>query len=129
MKNKHRFLEIVRFCTGGVISVGVYYITLYALTEFAKIWYPISSIFGSVLMYGISFLFQKFLTFKNKETKTIPKQLILYFSMAIIFLVTNSFLLFVMVEYLHLKYLIAQIFLTCVLSIISYLTTKKIFAH
>ncbi len=121
--------RILLFCLGGVISVGIYYLILYTFTEYLKIWYPISATIGSVIMYSFSFLFQKFITFGNKETKAMKKEMALYFSMAISFLLANSILLYVLVEFVHLKYLIAQAILTIVLSIVSYVITKRILSR
>lgn len=126
---KQKFLEIVKFCLGGGTSLGAYYITLYVLTEFAGVWYPISAAIGSVLTYTISFLFQKYWTFKNKENKKIPKQIFFYLSMSVGLLCANSIFLYILVEYINLEYLIAQVIITVILSVVSYLITKRIFKH
>ncbi len=122
----HKFKKILLFCFGGGISVGIYYIILYTFIEYLKIWYPISAVIGSVIMYSISFLFQKFLTFENKEIRTLKKEMLMYFGMAISLLLANSILLYILVEFIHLQYLIAQLVLTVVLSVVSYFTTKRI---
>jgi len=126
---KQRFFEIVRFGTSGVIVLSAYYITLYGLTEFMKVKYYLSATVGSVLSYTISFLFQKYWTFKNKDIKTIPRQAILYICMALGLLFLNSTFLYLLVQYSRLEYLIAQIIITVVLSVVSYLVTKRIFAR
>ncbi len=127
MRNKEDASQVLLFCIGGGISVSIYYLTLYILTKYIDVWYPISAFFGSILMYSISFYFQKFLTFKNKSKDKIFKEIILYFSMAGVFLAANIILLYVFVEYIHLKLFVAQLILTVLLSIISFFTTKKIF--
>ena len=48
--------------------------------------------------------------------------------MALGFLVTNTALLYVFVEYVHLGYLVAQLILTFLLTIASFVITRKIFA-
>jgi len=127
LKNTEIF-KLAKFGISGIICVGLYYVTLYCLTEFVKIWYPISAAIGSVLSYTSSFLFQKYWTFKNNDKKKIPKQIFRYFIMSGVLLCANSIFLYLLVEYINLKYLIAQIFITVILSIVSYLITKKIFA-
>lgn len=126
---KGKFLEIVRFCLGGIVGVFVGYITLIVLTEYIKLWYLLSSIIGYVLNYIANFIMQKFYTFKNKNTKAIPKQFSLYFGIAILYFATNTSLMYVFVEYCHIQYIISQIILTIILSIASYMTTKMIFTH
>lgn len=127
MKEKE-ILKIAKFGISGILCVGLYYLTLYCLTEFIKIWYPISAAIGSVLSYTSSFLFQKYWTFENKDKREIPKQVLKYFIMSGGLLVANSSFLYLLVEYKKINYLIAQIFITVILSIVSYLITKKIFA-
>ena len=105
--NKQRFSQILRFLVGGGVGVFAYYLTIYTLTEFAGVWYVISAIVAFVLNYAINFILQKFWTFKNKDTKNVSRQLTLYFGMALGFLVTNTALLYVFVEYVHLGYLVA----------------------
>lgn len=125
---KKEILRIAKFGISGIICVGLYYLTLYCLTEFVKIWYPISAAIGSILSYTSSFLFQKYWTFENNNRKKIPKQITQYFIMSGVLLCVNSIFLYLLVEFVNLKYIIAQIFITVILSIVSYLITKKIFA-
>lgn len=123
---KKELRSIILFCIGGGISVGIYYLVLYYLTEKIQVWYPISAIIGSVIMYSISFVFQKFLTFENKETEDLKKEIIKYFFMSSSFTLSNSILLYILVEFMHLGYFRAQLILTVILSVCSYFITKKI---
>lgn len=129
MKVSKRTREILMFCLGGGISVSVYYAILYLFTRYTSVWYPLASVIGSVVMYRISFQFQKHWTFKNKEKAKTRKQLTLYFSMAFGILLTNSIFLYVLVEYAHLKIFFAQFILTFILTIVSFLLTKTIFKN
>lgn len=126
---KQNLLQIVRFLLGGGIGVVAYYVAFYTLTEILGVWYVVSSVVAFILNNGINFLIQKFWTFENKGTKAIPKQLSLYFVMGICILVANTSLLYVLVEYAHLHYMVAQVILTTLLTIISFFLTKRIFKH
>ncbi len=125
---KRSIVRIAKFGISGIICVGLYYLTLYCLTELIKVWYPISATIGSILSYTSSFLFQKYWTFENRDRRKIPKQLPKYFIMSVGLTCSNSLFLYLLVEYKKLNYLVAQIFITVILSIISYLFTKRIFA-
>ena len=127
--NKKRFLEIVRFCFGGATGVLGAYITLYVLTEYIGLWYLYSSIIAYITNQLVNFIIQKFWTFKNKDSKAIPKQLGLYLGIAFIYFLTNTGIMYVFVDYCHMYYILSQIILTVVLSISSYLTTKMILAN
>jgi len=126
---KQRFLEIVRFCISGGIGVILGYATLYILTEYVGLWYLLSSMTACALSYTIGFIMQKFWAFKNRDTKKIKRQIFLYLVISVLFFVTNTGFMYVFVDYCHIQYIFSQIILTIILSIISYITTKKIFAH
>ncbi|MCX6797887.1 MAG: GtrA family protein [Candidatus Falkowbacteria bacterium] len=128
MLTKQQFFKIVRFCQGGVVGVSLFYLTFYTLTKYVGLWYLFSSIIAYVLNWLANFTIQKFWTFRNKNAQAIPKQLSLYFGVAILFLALNTGSLYVLVKYGHLAPLLAQLILTVLLSIASYFTTQKIFA-
>lgn len=109
--------------------MAVYYIGLYTLTEFAHVWYVLSAIIAFVLNFLVNFTLMKLWTFRGKGSKEIKRQLVTYFIMAIGFLVANTTLLYVLVEYAHIQYLVAQGVLTVFLSIASFFITRKIFTN
>lgn len=125
--NKQKVIRIMRFLAGGGIGVSAYYITLYSLTEFTGMWYVASSIIGSILNYGINFILQKFWVFRNRNTRDISRQIVIYFLAQIGFFLTNILLLYLLVEHTHIHYLVAQLILTVLLTIASFVITKKIF--
>ncbi len=121
--------QIIRFLTIGVLSVFTYYTLLYSLTEFVRLWY-IWSAFGAFCGYCIvNFFFQKFWSFKNKDKKYIKRQLAEFTVMAIGNWVVNTSLLYVLVEYAHMWYMLAQGILTIVVSVVAYFALKYIFRH
>ncbi len=119
--------QIVKFCVGGGAGVLVFYLVLYTLTEWVGIWYLASAIVASVLNYGLNFLILKFWAFRNTDKKAIPLQAIQYFGMAAGLFFTNTALLYSLVEYLHLRYLVAQLGLTIALSAVSFAVSRWIF--
>jgi putative flippase GtrA len=123
-----RFKQVVRFCVAGAAGLVAYYTALYALTEYFGVWYVISATLGFVLNTGLNFTFQKFWTFQNKETyHLVGRQLVLYVAMAASFLAGNSVFLYLMVELLHMWYITAQVILTMVISVLSFIISSKIF--
>lgn len=130
MDNKpSRLLEITRFCIAGAGGVVAYYVALYCLTEYLKVWYIASATIGFFLNTGLSFVLQKFWTFRNNETKLVRRQIALYITMNVSFLMGNIVCLYVMVEYLHMWYIGAQIILTVVISTLSYFISGMIFRN
>ncbi len=126
---KKRFLEIVRFCFGGIIGVTSAYIILYVLTEYIGLWYLCSSIIAYIINQLVNFVIQKFWTFRNKDSKEVPKQLSLYLGIAFIYFLINTIMMYILTDYCHFYYIVSQIIMTGVLSFSSYFTTKMIFIH
>lgn len=122
-----RLGQVVRFCVAGAAGVIAYYAALYGLTEYFGVWYVISAVIGFVLNTGLNFTLQKFWTFQNKETHMVDRQLALYAAMTVSFLVGNTVFLYLMVEYLHVWYIGAQVILTAVISVLSFIISGKIF--
>jgi putative flippase GtrA len=123
---KEAFIEFLRFSLLGGIGVSVGYLILYALTEL-NVWYLLSSVIAYILNILISFEIHKFWTFKKGEAKITVKQILLYFTVTIIFFGTNTGLLYVLVEYCHIYYLIAQIILTVLLGVPNWYFSAKVF--
>ncbi|KKT81613.1 MAG: hypothetical protein A3B99_00660 [Candidatus Yanofskybacteria bacterium RIFCSPHIGHO2_02_FULL_44_12b] len=120
---------VFRFLVAGGAGTLVYYGVLYCLTEFLGIWYIASAIIAWTLNWGINFTLQKRYTFRDKSTGTVNRQLRQYFAMAIGFLVLNTTLLYAMVEYLGMDYLIAQLILSAIFSILSFFISRYIFSN
>jgi putative flippase GtrA len=113
---------------GGSMTVAVYWAILFTLTEYFKVWYVTSSILGWITSYIMSFIVQKFWTFKNREENATSKQFLLYIVMAICILVSNTISLYILVEYAKLEYVIAQVIISIPLTFASFFSTRKIFA-
>lgn len=124
-----RLRQVVRFCVAGAAGVIAYYAALYGLTEYFGVWYVISAVIGFILNTGLNFTLQKFWTFQNKETHMVRRQLVLYVAMTVSFLVGNTVFLYLMVEYLHMWYIGAQVILTAVISVLSFIISGKIFKN
>lgn len=122
-----RFWQVVRFCVAGAAGVIAYYTALYGLTEYFGVWYVASAVIGFILNTGLNFTLQKLWTFQNKETKLVGRQIVLYFAMTVFFLVGNTASLYLMVRYLYTWYIGAQMILTVVISILSFIISGRIF--
>ena len=124
-----RFKQAARFCIAGAAGVIAYYASLYCLTEYLGVWYVASAVIGFILNIGLNFTLQKFWTFQNKETHLVRRQLVLYTLMTVSFLALNTLCLYLMVQYLHIWYIGAQMILTVVISILSFIFSGKIFKN
>ena len=125
--NIDKLLKIVRFCISGGVGVSFGYITLYSLTEYIGLWYLFSSIITLILTDILGFVIKKFWVFENRDIKRTQYQIFLYLILSVIYSITNTGLLFILVEYLPIHYILSQVILMSVLSIASYILSKRIF--
>ncbi len=128
MPTPRRLYEVVRFLVAGGLGVCLYYLLLYTLTEYFKCWYMLSAAIASVVNFTSNFLLQKFWTFKNTDRQNIRHQVLKYAFLVVTLFLSNLGLLHVLVKYAHLWYIAAQIPVTIVLTVASYLISKKIFS-
>lgn len=119
--------KIVRFCVSGAAGVVGYGVVLYGLTEYCGVWYVLSAVCGFFVNTGINFVLQKTWTFQNRDQGAVGRQLVLYFLMFVSFLVGNTVSLYLMVERLHMWYIEAQLIITIIISILSFIISGKIF--
>jgi len=119
----------MQYCLAGASGVIIYYAALYGLTEYFGVWYVVSAVVGFILNTGLSFVLQKFWTFQNKTKHKVGYQLVQYIIMKTLFLVANTAFLYLMVEYLRLWYMAAQVMLTVALTVVGFIVSNKIFRN
>ena len=124
-----RFRRAVRFCIAGAAGIVVYYASLYYLTEYLGVYYIASAVVGFILNTVLNFFLQKFWTFQNKDAELVHRQVMLYVAMAVSFLIGNTLFLYLMVQYLHMWYIGAQVILTVIISILSFIISGRIFKN
>ncbi len=122
-------LEVVRFCLVGAASAAVDAATLYALTEYAGIFYLTSSIAAFVASYAVSFWFQKRWTFRSRGMKNVGRQLCWHLSLQLFNLALNTAFLALLVEVLHLWYIAAQLITNVPIAAWTFIATRWIFTR
>ena len=105
----------------------MYYLALYGLTEYLGFWYVASAMVAFVLNYGLNFILQRYWTFENKVADNVGRHLVLYSAMMLSFFAGNTMFLYIMVEYLQMWYMKAQVILTAIISILSFIFSGMIF--
>lgn len=129
MTPQSKMLQALRFMAAGIPGVILYYLILYFLTDIIGVWYMVSAVIASFFNYGSNFILQKFWAFENKNTKTIKDQAFKYTVMVVSLFVANLLILYIFVDYFHFWYLSAQIVATIIVTIISYLISRRIFVQ
>lgn len=114
---------IVSGCTAACVNIGL----LYALTEFAGLYYLFSATLSFLAALLVSFSLQKFWTFQNRETGRIHHQLLTFALVAVCNLVSNITLLYVCTEWLHLWYIAGEVLVTGALAVVTFFIYRVIF--
>lgn len=127
METKKLASQFLRFCISGGTGVAAGFFTLYALTEWAGVWYIFSATIAAIVNGVINFFLEKYWTFKNKNAGAIYRQGAFYAVLRISLSGADVGLMYVFVEFLHIYYLTAQIIITILLSIVSFIVCRIIF--
>ena len=121
---RERLFEIIRFCFVGGVSLMLDYAILFALTEFAGMYY----LYSSAISFSVTVIFNYWLcviyVFKGAKKQT-PRQAIIFFATGAVGLVLNQFCMWLFVAVVGLHYLIAKLGATVIVTIWNYLTKRK----
>ncbi|MBX4205481.1 MAG: GtrA family protein [Candidatus Doudnabacteria bacterium] len=129
MTQAHSISRVMRFLGAGGLGVLLYYLILYILTDLFGVWYMASAVIASIVNWTSNFVLQKLWTFQNRDKTNLHRQAGAYLSMAIGLFLANLLLLYVLVEYLRLWYMGAQVIVTVILTVASYFITSRIFSE
>ena len=122
---RERFLEFVRFCFVGGLSLLVDYAVLFSLTEWAGMYY----LHSSAISFGVSVVFNYWLcvryVFKGAKKQT-PRQAVIFFSTGVVGLGLNQLCMWFFVDGAGLHYLIAKLGATVIVTAWNYVTKRKV---
>lgn len=100
--------KILRYLISGGTATSVNFFFLYAFTEWLNVYYLISVVIAFAMALGVSFVLQKFWTFKDTTKGNTHRQAFIYTSVAIINTMINVFFVYLLVEYVNIHYLLGQ---------------------
>ena len=119
-----RFLEIVRFCFVGGLSLIVDCSILYGLTDFCGVHY----LYSAATSFTVSVIFNYWLcvkyVFKN-ATKQTKKQATIFIGSSLIGLGLNQICMWFFVEKILLHYMIAKLCATVIVTSWNYVMKRK----
>jgi putative flippase GtrA len=100
--------RVVRFVVSGGIASVAHLAILYFLTDILLVWYLLSTTIGFSIGFVISFLLQKFWTYQDKNRDRITSQALLYAVIGALNLLTNSMLMYLLVDIFGVWHMLAQ---------------------
>ncbi len=122
--------SIVKFFVSGSFAGAVDLIALFIFHGLIHLDIVVATSIAFLFSFMVSFSLQKLWTFRNYSQKRLPRQLCLYFGTAFISLNMNGLGMHIMVNNLHIWYLLSQIIVNIILGVINFFTYKFIvFRH
>jgi len=97
---------------------------LFILTDVVGVHYLLSSVLAFAVAFWLSFILQKFWTFRDDSMDKVAGQAGLYFLMQTVALGVNTLLMYTLVTILGLWYLIAQIVASLTIALVTYSLNK-----
>ena len=120
-----RFAKVIRFLIAGgsaaVVNFSVFYLTN------VDGHYILASIYAFFAAFLVSFLLQKYWTFKEHTHSMVKTQILMYLAVAGMNIFIGTMLLYVLVEYFGIhNHLVAQIMSQSLIACMSYFVYKHV---
>ncbi len=119
-----KFHQFLKYCIGGGLAFFVDIVGLYVFTEFFGFWYILSATLSFILAAIFNYLYQRFITFKSQD-KNYTKQFILFVVIALVGLLINNSILYILVESFGIWYMFAKAFAAAIVLIWNFWANKK----
>jgi putative flippase GtrA len=120
--NKHK---ILRFGISGGLGVLVHLFFLYVFVDFFGIWYLLATCLAFCISATTGYFLQKFFTFKNTSQNT-KTQFTIFLFFNIVTFVFNILMMYLFVDYLHIRYIFSQILACLINAFFSYTFFNRI---
>lgn len=117
---------IFRFIVAGGIAAMIDLGALYALTAYIGFHYLTSVVIAFITAFTVSFILQKFWTFRDHSIRNIHQQSMFYFIVSLGNFFLNTYLMYVSVEKIHIHYLVAQILVGGMIACLSFVLYKYV---
>jgi len=119
--------KILRYIISGGTAAVVDLFLLYAFTDWLGIWYLLSAILAFLVAFMVSFAMQKYWTFKDRSNENIHGQAAKYFAVTATNLGLNTLGIFLLVDYVHVHYMLSQILVSALIAVESFFVYHLIF--
>src|SRR4051812_47007459 len=101
---------LFRYIVSGGTSASVDLALLYVFHSLLDVNYLIASIIAFACAFCVSFVMQKFWTFRNHSRDNMHRQAFLYLGTSLFGLSLNTLFMYLFVDHFHVGVLLAQIF-------------------
>lgn len=119
-------MQVLRFGISGGTAALLGLVSIYVLTDVLHVWYVVSSTIAFVVTFLVAFSLQEFWTFREKTMSRIPVQSTLSLILGGLNFILNAVLIYVLVDYLHIQYLLAQIIIYAFFGLLDFFIYKLV---
>lgn len=116
---------IAKYLVAGGMAASVDIGLLYVFTDIFDIWYLVSAALAFIAAFFVSFVLQKFWTFRDTSTDKIHAQAGLYFVVALLNLCLNTALMYIFVDIFQIWYIFSQIIIGLLVASFSFFIYNK----
>lgn len=107
--NKDRVFLLIRYIFAGGLAFMTNIGLLFIFVKYLEWWYLTASTIAFIISVIISFLAQKYITFRDKTTDRVGHQATQYIIIALFNVTANAIMMFILVDIIHILYLISQV--------------------
>lgn len=116
--------QIMKFGVVGVIAFCIDYGVMIFLTEVFHIWYFLSAMISFVVSVVFNYIASMKYVFVGKEDMSKRREFVIFIALSVIGLGINQLGMWVMVDLLHIHYMISKIFVTGVVMVWNFVSRK-----
>jgi putative flippase GtrA len=117
---KSRLLGYVKFGFAGGVVALTHVAFVFVLTDILGFWYLTASVVSYTCAIVLNFLLQKFFVSNVAHTRSAHTQFLYYVISSLVLLALNTLLMYISVSVLQVHYIVAQIGILLLLSIVTY---------
>lgn len=122
---KKLIAQIMKFGIVGILAFLIDYGVLYFLTEICGVYYLLSSMFSFIVSVIFNYLASMKYVFAGREGMNKYREFSIFVILSIIGLGINQLGMWIMVDKLHIFYMISKIFVTALVMIWNFISRKK----
>ncbi|MEI6555714.1 MAG: GtrA family protein [Paludibacter sp.] len=119
------YVEIFRYLVSGIIAFGADTAILYALTEYAHLYYLLSSIFGFCVGLLISYIMNVIWVFNDRKIVNKKLEFSIFLIISLVGLAMNSLFMWLLTSVFLVYYIYSKIITTVLVFIWNYFAKKK----
>ena len=121
-----RYRMFIKYIISGGTAALTDIVFLYFFTDIVGIWYLTSSVLAFIVALVVSFVLQKFWTFRDTSLDKVHTQFVLTTIVALVNLGLNTLFMYILVDLAGLWYILAQLATGATLALGSFTAYRKI---